>query len=268
MEPFDGNAHAKKLDKEIKDHLSTNRVEGNLAIILVDDDPASKKYVNLKKRVAEKLGIDASVHKYSTKELKSLEILVKGSDILYSPSVKSVVVQLPLPARRLYSLLTKIPYEKDIDMLSEGSKHKYYHGDFSRLPPVVRACEYFLESNNIKIEGKTAFLIGLGELVGKPIEYYLKNKGALVTWTEDYKTGDKITSDLIVTSAGMPKILKGDDISEGCHVIDFGASVEGNKTVGDLDLDSETSHLGHVSPSPGGMGPLVVRFLLMNHLGI
>jgi methylenetetrahydrofolate dehydrogenase (NADP+)/methenyltetrahydrofolate cyclohydrolase len=214
------------------------------------------------------LGIEVAVYKFSTKELKSLEILVKGSDIIYSPSVKSVVVQLPLPLQRLYSLLTKIPYEKDADVLSEGTKRKFYSGDFSRVPPVVRSCEYFLDSNDIEIDGKNVFLIGFGELLGKPLGFYLENRGANITWTENYRTGDKIATDLIVCSTGRPNLVNGQDISAGCHVIDFGSSIVDGKTVGDLSLESELKHLGIVSPSPGGMGPLVVRFLLMNHVGM
>lgn len=267
MEMFNGNEHAKKLDEEIKKYLSVNKVDGKLAIVLIGDDSASEKYVSIKEKIAEKLGIDVVIHRLNVDELKSLEVLVKGSDIIYSPSVSSVIIQLPLPFPRLYSLLTKIPYEKDVDMLSEGSKHKYYGGDFSHLPPVVRACEYFLESMDIKIRGKKALLIGFGDLVGEPVEFYLKTKGMDVTWTEDYKTGGKINSDLVVISAGTPKLVRGEDISKGCHVIDFGATVVDGKTIGDLDLESKLTHLGCISPSPGGMGPLVVRFLFMNHIG-
>lgn len=268
MELFNGNEHAKGLDAKIKAYLASNKVDGKLAIIQIGDNPASEKYVSIKEKIAKKLGIDIVIHKFDMKEMKSLEILVKGSDIIYSPSVKSVIVQLPLPARRLYSLLTKIPYEKDVDMLSEGAKRKYYGGDISRPPPTARACEYFLDSNNIKIESKNVVLIGMGDLVGKPLQFFLRKLGANVSHSDDYRTGGRINSDLIVVSVGVPGLLNGDDISDGCHVIDFSSNMVGGKTMGDLNLDSKLDHLGIISPSPGGMGPLVVRFLLMNHLGI
>ena len=272
MEFFDGNLHAKKLEEKISQHLtSRENVSDELAIILIGDNLSSEKYVSLKQKVAARLGIKVNVYRFDPSKMQSLEMLVKGSDIIYSPKVKSVIVQLPLPTPRLYSLLTKIPYEKDVDMLSEGFKKKFYSGDLSRLSPVVRAVEYFINSNKVQIEGKNVFIIGGGELVGKPLAFYLKKKGAnvkVIDIPDSYKTGDYLDADLIVSSTGVPNLVRGENISEGCNVIDFCSFVVDGKVVGDLDLNSELDHLGVISPSPGGMGPLVVRFLLMNHLGI
>lgn len=265
MQFFDGNLHAKKLEEKIE---QANKEVGELAIILVGNNPSSEKYVATKEKVAKRLGINTKVYRFDSAKMQSLEILVKGSDVIYSPAVKSVIVQLPLPSPRLYSLLTKIPYEKDIDMLSEGFKKKFYSGDLRRLSPAVRAVEYFLDSSNIRISGKSAVVLGSGELVGKPVAFYLKSKGANVEILENYKTGEKLDADLIVSGTGVGNLIKGNDISKDCNVIDFGSSVVDGKVVGDLDLNSKLDDLGVVSPSPGGMGPLVVRFLLMNHLGI
>ena len=272
MEFFDGNLHAKKLEEQIAQHLASQAGDNReLAIILIGDNPSSEKYVSVKQKVAKRLGIEVNIYRFDPSKMQSLEMLVKGSDIIYSPKVKSVIVQLPLPSPRLYSLLTKIPYEKDVDMLSEGFKKKFYGGNLSRLSPIVRAVEYFISSNSLEIEGKNAVVVGRGELVGKPLAFYLKNKGSnvkIIDIPNNYKTGDYLDADLIVLSAGVPNLVRGEDISKDCNVIDFGSSVVDGKTVGDLDLNSKLKHLGVISPSPGGMGPLVVRFLLMNHLGI
>ncbi len=273
MQFFDGNLHAKKLEEKIKAELSkrskvNDKVEGELAIILIGDNPSSEKYVSLKQKVAKRLGIKAHVYRLDSSKMQNLEILVKGSDITYSPSVTGVIVQLPLPSPRLYSLLTKIPYEKDVDMLSEGFKKKFYSGDSSRYSPVVRAVEYFLDSNKLKIEDKDVLVVGAGELVGKPVAFYLEKRGAKVQITENYKAGEEIKASLIVLSTGIPNLVRGENISDGCHVIDFGSSVTNGKVMGDLDLNSNLDHLGVISASPGGMGPLVVRYLFMNFLGI
>jgi methylenetetrahydrofolate dehydrogenase (NADP+)/methenyltetrahydrofolate cyclohydrolase len=93
-------------------------------------------------------------------------------------------------------------------------------------------------------------------------------QGAKVQFILDYKAKKPLNCHLLVLSAGSPELVKGEYISEKCSVVDFGSSVINNKTIGDLDLKSAIGHLGVVSPSPGGMGPLVTRFLIMNFLGI
>lgn len=268
MQFFNGQEHAKILDKKIKEFTAKNKPSGTLAIIQIGDNAASSKYVTIKERVAKELDVPIRVFKLDSNKLQSLEVITRGSDIIYSPANTGVIIQLPLPKPRFYSLLTKIPYEKDVDMLSEGAKRKFYSGDLSRPSPIVRSIEYFIESNNIEIKGKKVLVVGLGELVGKPAEFYLKNRGADVYGTEDYSPSLAKEVELIILSAGVPKLIDGCDLPKGCNVIDFGFSAVDGVTVGDLDLSSDLDHLGIISPSPGGMGPLVVRFLLMNHLGI
>lgn len=268
MKIFDGNEHAKLLEQKIKDFVSKNEPEGNLAILLIGDDPASEKYVTIKEKVAKRLGVPVKVVRIDHTKMKSLEVVVRGSDVIYSPSNTSVIIQVPLPERRFYSLLTKIPYEKDVDMLSEGAKRKFLSGDFSRTSPVIRAIEYFIDSNKLEIKGSNVLVVGFGDLVGKPTSFYLENKGANVKITENYKPEDSYGIDLIVLSSDVPNLVNPKDLPKGCNVIDFGSSVVDGKTVGNLDMSKDISHLGIVSLSPGGMGPLVIRFLLMNHLGI
>jgi methylenetetrahydrofolate dehydrogenase (NADP+)/methenyltetrahydrofolate cyclohydrolase len=156
--------------------------------------------------------------------------------------------------------------EKDIDVISSESKRKFYSGDFSRLPPVVRAFQNFVDSCGIELSGSRAVVIGEGDLVGKPISFYLSKKGADVETNSSYNGNEKINCDVLVLAAGVPGLVKGENISDGCNVVDFGSSVIDGKCVGDLDMSSSLDHLGCVSKSPGGMGPLVVRYLLLNFL--
>lgn len=268
MKQFDGKEHAKKLEKQISDFLKHNVVEGELAIIQIGGNKSSEKYTAIKKKVCDRLGIACRVYKLN-KEKLDLEYMVQATHIIYSPSVKSVIIQLPLPTKRLESLLTKIPRDKDVDVLSEGAKKKFYSGDFSIMPPVVRAVEYFIYSNKIDVNDKNITMVGYGDLVGKPVGFFLEKQGSKVKIVEEnYSPGVLMDSDLVILAAGVSNLVKGEDIKSNCDVIDFGSSIADGKFVGDLDLSSKLSHLGNVSPSPGGMGPLVVRFLIMNHLGI
>ena len=107
-------------------------------------------------------------------------------------------------------------------------------------------------------------VVGNGELVGKPISFFLNKNGADVNVLTDYDGAGKLNCRLLVLCAGSPLLVKGDNISVGCDVVDFGSSVVEGKCVGDLDMNSNLEHLGCISKSPGGMGPLVVRYLLLN----
>lgn len=264
---FNGREHAKELDQKILEYTNRNETKGRLAIILIGANKSSEKYVSIKEKVARRVGVSLQVYKFIDTE--SVEkVLTRGQEIIESKDVKSVIVQLPLPDEKFNKLVEKIPPEKDVDMLSDTSKENFYKGRILLISPVVRAIEYFINSNNLKINGKDALIVGYGELVGKPLTFFLKNIGMNVEFTENYKTGDEINKDLVILSAGVPNLVNGGDISSGCSVIDFGSFILNGKTVGDLNLNSKLDHLEIISPSPGGMGPLVVRFLLMNHLGI
>jgi methylenetetrahydrofolate dehydrogenase (NADP+) / methenyltetrahydrofolate cyclohydrolase len=136
------------------------------------------------------------------------------------------------------------------------------------LPPVVRAFQLFLKDAGIDLHTKRCIVIGYGDLVGKPISFFMLSHGAKVTVLDNYNTGQPLEADLLLLSTGHAGLVTGPAVSANCHVVDFGSTIVEGKTLGDLALTSELGHLGWVSPSPGGMGPLVVRYLVMNYLGI
>jgi len=229
---------------------------GTLGIIQVGNNPASSKYTELKLNYCKKFGIPAEYFKID-KSLPDFKIGKKVEEIVTRDYITGVILQLPLPRENLSKFISKIPPEKDIDCLLK-----------LRHSPVIRACEYFLYSNNIKLKGLETVIIGGGILVGNPIKNYLTSTGSNVEIIENYRVGYKIIAKLVILCAGIPNLVKGEHLQNGCNVIDFGSSILNGKTCGDLDMNSQIQHLGVISPSPGGMGPLVIRFLVMNHLGI
>lgn len=267
MTLFDGRLHSQKLEDEIKNYLNSKPYKKELEIIQIGSDPASTIFVNLKKNLCTKLGIKADVINLS-EHLGDNEISSIVQDTFGKTTVGGGIIQLPLPRASLKSVLNLIPFEKDIDLLSDKSLNQYYGGDFTRLSPVVRSLKYYLDVSNISLNGISAVVIGNGFLVGKPVSYFLSKHGAKVTTLENYLTGQKLECQLLISSTGICNLINGEDISIGCHIVDFGSSRLENKTVGDFNLNSKTDHLGIVSPSPGGMGPLVVKFLIMNLLGL
>ena len=272
MQLFSGVQNAQILDKQIALYLSKQAQNsiGTLGIIQVGNDPASSKYTELKLNYCKKINIPAEYFKID-ESLSDLEIGNKIEEITSISYLTSVILQLPLPRKSLDKLIQKIPPEKDVDCLL-GTNFQFLQADSfktkSRYSPIIRAGEYFLYSNNIKLARLETIIIGDGLLVGNPIKNYLISKGAIVKVIDNYKIGYKLVASLVILSTGISNLVKGEDLQDGCNVIDFGSSILNGKTCGDLDMNSQLQHLGTISPSPGGMGSLVIRFLVMNHLGI
>ena len=269
MNIFNGREKATALDAKILEYLSDGPVAGELAIILIGDNEASEKYISLKKKYCDSKGIKCGVHRIDAR-LKDEDIFKKVFDVMSGPDTAGGIIQLPLPRPSLDPCLRLIPAEKDIDAISPFSMEAFYAGRPHKILPVVRALDFFIRETGKDSSSSAlrAAVIGEGFLVGKPAAQYLKSKNYQVSVINDYQTGQKIDTDVLVLSAGIPNLVRGEDVSAGCDVVDFGSSVVDGKTTGDLVQDSSLEHLGLVSMSPGGVGPLVVRFLIMNFLGI
>ena len=260
MKYFDSKKHILDLDKAIVNRLATKSFNSTLGIVQIGDDNASSKYIDLKVRFCNRLGIKTSVLKIES-SLEDRVIFEKVSAFLESDSIGGSIIQLPLPRLSLYKILSSIPKDKDIDCLNSILRCEF-------ASPIIRSFETFYYDLIQEKPISTACVIGDGKLVGLPIYDYLRHLGIDVTLINNYKTGDSLSYDLVVTSVGIPDLVKGESLSKGSAVCDFGTTLVEGKVTGDFDLSSKTSHLNLVSPSPGGMGPLVIRFLVMNFLGI
>jgi methylenetetrahydrofolate dehydrogenase (NADP+)/methenyltetrahydrofolate cyclohydrolase len=266
---FDGKKQAQKIEENIIEILDKNQnpevLDKILAIIMIGKDPSSEKFVKIKSDLCEKLGIKYEIYNID-ENLSDEEIFTRVENIFGGEKVGGGIIQLPLPRQSLNRVLDLIPLDKDVDLISTAAKERFYSGDFSILSPVVLAFERFINENNIELKNTKAIVVGGGELVGKPISFYLKKKGTSVEVLSNYGGNAFLDCEVLVLAAGEPDLVKGENISPGCHVVDFGSSVVDGKCVGDLNMKSNLEHLGHISKSPGGMGPLVVRYLLLNYI--
>jgi len=264
---FNGKEHAQILENKIVEHLKSNPAKGILAIIQIGNNPSSSKYVQIKKTFCRKVGVPVSSYQID-EDLDDESIFSEVIKIFKDRNISGGIVQIPLPRKSLNKVLKFIPVSKDVDLISEEGTNEFYNGDLGRVSPVIRAIKYFLEVNKISLRGLRVTIIGDGELVGRPVAFFLSRNGAKVDVLANYDGERKINCQLLVLSAGVPNLVKGESICEKANVIDFGSSIVEGKYVGDLDLHSDVHKFGILSPSPGGLGPLVVRFLVMNHLGI
>lgn len=276
MQIFDGKAHAKILEEQIKAFLEMNpkytsksatAETPKLGIVKIGDNPASNAYVNLKKKFCDSVGICVEV--LSLNDTLSDTEIFKHVEVFFSrQDISGGIIQLPLPRPSLEPILGIIPVEKDVDLLSPESKRKFYSGDFSKLPPTVRAFDYFLTQTELDQEHLSVGVVGYGELVGKPIAHYCTVSGYDTEVIGFYENQKHLDYQVVVLSAGIPYLVDPQNLEKDSSVVDFGYSKLAEKTVGDLDMSKKIDHLRFISPSVGGMGPLVIRFLVMNFLGI
>ena len=271
MQIFDGKEHARFLEEHIKTYFEEHEGKasklGKLAIVQIGDNAESAVYIRLKKKFCEKLKIPVEILSIPA-SLSDEEIISQVNDVLTSKDVAGGIIQLPLPRESLNPVLGVIPVEKDVDLLSPESTRRFYSGEFYRLPPTVRAFDYFITHYDLDLSRLSIGVLGYGDLVGKPIAHYSTLSGASVEIIGYYENQKELNYQLVVSSAGVPNLINPQNLEEGSYFIDFGSSRKSGKTVGDLDMSKDYTHLEVISPSPRGMGPLVVRFLIMNFLGI
>lgn len=287
MQIFDGRKEAQLLDEMMFKHMSEKKVpDGDLLIVQVGDDLLSEKFAGLKMNLCNKLGIYARYEKIEEDE-NDQNIVSKIRDLFSNQKVSGGIIQLPLPRFSIQNVLNEIPYNKDLDVLSETSQSEFYSLNPVRIPPTVRALNHFLTVVKANTQGLRVGVVGGGLLVGQPVSHFLLLNGAKVTimdrpgyirpemlkredisWAAPYVKGTFLDYDLVILSAGKPNLVDCSDIKSGSMVADFGSSVVEGRAVGDLNRSASCDYLSFLSPSPGGMGPLVIRYLIMNFLGL
>lgn len=269
MKLLDGKAVADGVLDGIKTELAKFPKKLSLAVVLVGGDPASKKFVEQKKKVADGLGISFRVYDYpaaiSTNELrKRIAVIVHEAD----PT--GIIIQLPLPAAiNAQYILNSIPPGKDVDVLSARAVGDFSVGKSALLPPVAGAVKMLFEHYEIPYRDKHVLIVGAGTLVGKPIAaWLLREKVSFSVADVETRNLSEFTkkADIIISGVGKPGLITGVMIQEGAVVIDAGTSEAGGKLLGDADFGSVSEKASFMTPVPGGVGPLTVAMIFQNLL--
>lgn len=267
---IDGKAIAEKINAHTVERVELLRAKGitpKLGVILVGHDPASETYVRKKGEAAAKLGIDFELKKLpdtiSSVGLKS-EIEAMQSD----KKLSGLIVQLPLP-EELYNpeILNTIRPDIDVDCLTHENLGRLVMRSHYIEPPTPGAVLAILEHLNVPLAGKNVTIIGMGALVGKPIAIMMANEGASITTINSRTQNTKekcLSADIIVSGVGKKGLVTGDMIKPGAIVIDTGFDYVDGKVYGDVVVDEVLNVASHVTPTPGGVGPITVARLLWN----
>lgn len=255
----DGKRIAEELKAALRTHLSTQRRELSLGVLVVRETPEICRFVALKERCGMEVGVRVEVVRMSPMVQSTQGVL--GELLHLAQRHNGVIVQLPLPKTvDMDAVLRLIPLSHDVDVLGMVAYRQFTQGTLPCTPPVVGAFSEVLRREHIALAGARVLVVGEGRLVGAPAAVWAGHGGAVVT-VVNKETPDLAThtrdADIVVLGAGSPGLLKPDMVKQGCVILDAGTSEEGGVLKGDADpACAENARV--FTPTPGGVGPLTV----------
>ena len=267
---MDGKALSAKVKAQVKSEIDSLNITPGLAVIIVGSDPASRVYVNKKKKDCEACGI-ASFEFALSESTSEEEILNLIEDLNKRDDVHGILCQLPLPAGiSQQAVIQAISPKKDVDCFHFENVGRVMDGDYSFLPCTPAGVMELLEEYKINMKGKHAVVINRSNIVGKPQAMLLLHKDATITvchrYTEDLASYTR-TADVLVTAVGKENFITKEMIKPGAVVIDVSIVRRENGTLcGDVDYDAVSDVCSHITPVPGGVGPMTVAILMRNTL--
>lgn len=265
---LDGKKLRDKIIENLKTKVDTFEEKPTLVVILVGENPASKIYVNNKKKMAEKIGIHSEVINYPA-NITEAELLDKIEELNNNKKVTAILVQLPLPKHiSKDNVMNKIIPSKDVDGFTPYNFGKLFSGETPTVYPCTpKGILLLLDEYNIEIEGKHVVIVGRSNIVGKPLSQMMLNKNATVTICHSHtKNLSQITktADILVSAVGK-NIIEGEMLKTDCVIVDVGIFKDENgKTRGDVDFESASKIASFISPVPGGVGPMTIASLMLN----
>ena len=267
---INGKEVAEKIKLQVKEEIKSLGKDVTLAVVIVGDNPASKVYVNNKKKACKLVGIQSL--EYGLPENTSEDELFSLIDRLNNYNyVDGILVQLPLPRHINTDMVIKrINPEKDVDGFTAINTGKLWLGQYDIAPCTAIGVIELLDYYNIDIAGKHCVIVGRSNIVGKPVAALMLERNATVTVCHS-KTQNLYditrTADILITAVGKPKFITRDMVKDGAVVIDVGINRDENgKLYGDVDFENVKDKTTAITPVPGGCGPMTVAMLVKNTL--
>jgi len=270
---IDGNALAQHWREQVARDcvaLQARGIKPGLAVLLVGDNPASQVYVRNKVKACEQAGLH-SVLAQLPADLSEADLLARVDALNRDPLIHGILVQLPLPAHiDAHKVIEAIDPAKDVDGFHVASAGALMTGLPGFWPCTPHGCMKMLESINYPLSGKHAVVIGRSNIVGKPMALMLLAQNATVTICHSRTANLKaitLQADVIVAAVGQRNTVTADMVKPGAVVIDVGMNRnEAGKLCGDVDFEGVRQVAGHITPVPGGVGPMTIAMLLVNTL--
>ena len=268
---IDGVALSKQLREDVATRTTALKARGitpGLAVVLVGENQASQVYVRNKVKACSDAGLHSVLEKYDA-DMTESELLARVDALNKDPAIHGILVQLPLPAHiDANKVIEAISPIKDVDGFHVASAGALMVGQPGFWPCTPYGCMKMLESIGYDLRGKHAVVIGRSNIVGKPMALMLLQKNATVTVchsaTADLKAMT-LQADVIVAAVGKRNVLTADMVKPGAVVLDVGMNRDdAGKLCGDVDFAGVSAVASHITPVPGGVGPMTITMLLVN----
>ena len=257
------------LAERIRDEVATDVADlghVGLATVLVGEDPASHIYVTHKHTAAQEAGVESHDHRLP-EETTAEELREVVEELNANDRVDGILVQLPLPKHLDGAVATRlVSPAKDVDGFHPISAGQLYLGHPTFVPATPAGVMALLEEHGVELEGRRAVVVGRSQIVGKPMAHLLLAENATVTICHS-RTADLAAhtreADVIVAGVGHPHLITPVMVKEGAAVVDVGITRLPEGLAGDIHPDVEEV-AGHLTPVPGGVGPMTIAILLRN----
>jgi methylenetetrahydrofolate dehydrogenase (NADP+)/methenyltetrahydrofolate cyclohydrolase len=268
---IDGKVVAARIRENLKitiNELTTNGKQPGLAVVIVGENPSSRKYVNMKKKACVELGIYSEEHTFP-EDLTQGKLLQLIDDLNNNPKIHGILVQLPLPKHLDEQLvIERISPTKDVDGFHPINVGKLMIGIPGFLSCTPAGVMELIKETGVEINGKECVVVGRSNIVGKPQAILLLREHGTVTICHS-RTQNLAEvcrrADILVAAVGKAEFITGDMVKPGAVVIDVGTSVnDAGKLVGDVHFESAAKVAGWITPVPGGVGPMTIAMLMKN----
>ena len=270
---IDGKVVSAKVREEVRlETLKLKEEKGivpGLAVIIVGDDPASRVYVNNKKKACADVGFMSE--EYALPATTTMpELLSLIDELNERKDINGILCQLPLPKHLdEKEVINRIDASKDVDAFSPVNVGKITIGEYDFLPCTPAGVMELLKHYNISADGKNCVVIGRSNIVGKPMGLLLLHQNGTVTICHS-KTQNLAevckNADILVAAVGRANFVTADMVKDGAVVIDVGMNRVDGKLCGDVKFDEVEKKASFITPVPGGVGPMTIGMLMKNTL--
>lgn len=267
---IDGKAISASVREDLRGNITRLKARGitpGLAVVLVGDDPASRVYVNMKKKACSALGMYSEEHLLPP-DTSQEELIDTIRALNADPKIHGILVQLPIPDHLDEDeVLEAILPSKDVDGFHPSNVGRLMIGKPTFVPCTPAGIIKLIKSTGVEMRGKDAVVVGRSNIVGKPAAILLLQEHATVAICHS-RTRDLAVhcrnADILVVAVGRPEIIRGDMIKPGALVIDVGTNKVDGKLLGDVAFEEAKEIAGFITPVPGGVGPMTIAMLMAN----
>ncbi len=259
MKILQGKEIAERILTEVRENIAQEKLIPGLAVILIGSDEASRIYVDLKGKAAQKTGIDFRLIAME-EHITEKEVLDKIQTLNSDTQISGIIVQLPLPAHLdKNKIIQSIAPQKDVDGFSLQKT----------FPPVFpHALLELLKSAGTDLKNKQAVILCNSQEFGEMMQELLEGEGLEAQYVFRFQIPEKLddikNADVLISACGQKNLISRDIVKEGAIIIDGGIVRVDGQVRGDVDSDSLLDFPGYLSPVPGGVGPVTIACLLRN----